>query len=416
MSSREKQIKASIDSKWFLKLRDIVPPLLISSFKIEGGMYQYQYNKFIGDRVNPDLKFITPDMEVINEKRSRLILLRHEIIQFETNKAIAEQYVKKIDYYVMDIDLIIASIDKDWSSFEKINELRFGNLDTDDLRSLVNSVKDNYGVFSNFELSYKRTDLGVSKFDLANLGSQLKIDDLGDIDFKKIYQAEEICEIWNTQLKKIYPNWKCKISSLSFNIRTYYRKSEIIIPKSIRLKGRRVISLYMHEVMVHVHRREMGKASKLQLLSIGLADYSLAEEGLALMHEQVVLNRKMFFGADRYIALGLALGDIDGIKRDFSQTFDSLQQYLYARYCLRFDAEKALNLSSKSAWRLCVKIFKGGNPSIPGCCLRKEKLYREGNKAMWNLFLNKSDIFGLWQYGKFNLLDEEQVLLVKTFY
>jgi len=67
------------------------------------------------------------------------------------------------------------------------------------------------------------------------------------------------------------------------------------------------------------------------------------------------------------------------------------------------------------AWKLCVKIFRGGNPNIPGNCLLKEKIYREGGLAVWNVFREQPDVFALWSRGKFDLANPEQVDLVRQY-
>ncbi len=314
------------------------------------------------------------------------------------------------------LDILLASVTKDWELFEKANIERYGHLDKADAASLIAVRQRKYGIFKDVILNVgpvaKRRP---SKEELVLLKEYFDSEAFFTVDPQDIYSAEQTVSLWNEEIKKRYPNWLCEISSEVAYIRTDNRRRRVLIPPTTKLRGRKLKSLFAHEIGVHVRRREAGKRTRLQLLSIGMAESESAEEGLATMAEQVSGARVRLGGTDRYIALALATGAVDGVRRDFKDTFGLLEEYFHCRYVRQYGSERALELAQATAWKLCVKIFRGGNPNIPGNCLRKEKIYREGSWAMWGIFREQPDVFSLWPRGKFDLSNPEQVELVRKY-
>lgn len=413
---RRKQIEQSADAELFLKLREIAPPLLLSSYKIENNTLETAFNKFVVDRLNPVFEFSLPDEQVLSVCREKLVRLRNEIIHNQTDKSIESQYILKIEQYLSTIEILTASKQGDWKLFEKLNIERFGELDGKDARGLVFVRQKKHGIFGNvrFDTSDVSYPPQVSH-QLELLKSYFEATPFNSVESTLIYNAEEIALLWNKELQKRHQGWSCCVSEVASYVRTDNRKRLIIIPSSAKFTGKKVIGLFAHEIGVHVRRREEGKQSKLQLLSIGMVGSEVVEEGIASMAEQAVGAKIRLGGTDRYIALALATGAVDGVKRDFRDTFALLEEYFFRRYQEQYDTERAEYLALRGAWKLCVKIFRGGNPVIPGCCMRKEKIYREGSIAMWEFLREKPDVFALWSRGKFDLRNPAQVELVKKY-
>jgi hypothetical protein len=413
---RRKQIEQSVDAELFFKLREIAPPLLLSSYKIENTTLESAFDKFVVDRCNPVFEFSLPDEQVLSVCRGKLARLRDEIIHNQTDKSIESQYILKIDQYLSTIAILSASQQQAWEQFEKLNIERFGELDGRDARGLVSVRQKKHGIFGgitfdSMDVSYP---LRVSN-KLELLTRHFEATPFTTVDSTAIYGAREVASFWNAELANRYPGWTCFVSDTAVYVRTDNRKRRIIVPGSARFTDKKVIGLLAHEIGVHVRRREEGKRSRLQLLSIGMVGSEVVEEGLASMAEQAVGTKIRLGGTDRYIALALATGAVDGIKRDFRDTFALLEEYFFRRYQEQYDTERAVHLSQRGAWKLCVKIFRGGSPAIPGCCMRKEKIYREGSIAMWAILREQPDTFALWSKGKFDLRNPAQVELVKKY-
>jgi hypothetical protein len=414
--TRRQQIAESVDAEWFLRLREIAPPLLLSSYKIENELLQKLYAKFLSDRKNPQFEYSLPRQEDLLKCQRALCDLRDEIIHNQTNKSIESQYFLKINQYLQTLDILLVSAAGDWESFEKANIERYGILDTDDAARLIAVRQRKHGIFAEVAVPKFRPNKNrPTAEEVAQLQKYFDSQLFATIDSEALYSAEAVVALWNEEIKQHYPEWRCELSSEAAYIRTDNRRRTVVIPKTIKLRGRKLKSLFAHEIGVHVRRREAGKATQLQLLSIGMAGSEPAEEGLATMAEQVVGARVRLGGTDRYIALALATGAVDGVKRDFRDTFGLLEEYFVRRYVEQYGGERALELAQLVAWKLCVKIFRGGNPNIAGNCLRKEKIYREGSLAMWKVFREQPEVFALWSHGKFDLSNSEQVDLVRQY-
>ena len=210
--------------------------------------------------------------------------------------------------------------------------------------------------------------------------------------------------------------WKCVISEDAQNFSVNASQSTIFIPSGLSIIGYRMEALFAHEVGVHVQRRHKGKKSKLQLLSVGLKGYEVFEEGLADCIEQIVSNKfRDFSGFDKYLALSLALGELDGCKRDFKDTYNFLQNHFFERYKTKQHINDPYFLSTKRAWNLAWRIFRGGNPNIAGCCFTKDKIYREGNVKVWEQILSNKINWNRVFTGKYDGFNKEQVLLVDEY-
>jgi Domain of unknown function (DUF1704) len=413
---RRKQINNSVDAELFLRLREIAPPLLLSSYKIENSTLDELYNKFLVDRQNPEFEFTLPAEKELEDCREKLYRLRDEIIHNKTDKSIESQYILKVEQYIQTIKILLSSKRREWELFETANRERFGELNGDDARGLVLLRMKKYGIFKGVEFDESAVSYAKRvSHRLEGLKEFFEPTPFTSIDLSHTYTAQEVVDFWSTGLRQQYPDWSCVLSENAQFVRTHNRKQQVIVPSSALFTGRKIIGLFAHEIGVHVRRREEGKGSRLQLLSIGMVGSEVAEEGLASMAEQAVGARNRLGGTDRYIALALATGAVDGKKRDFKDIYAVLEEYFFMRYHTQFDTDKALRLSQKGAWKLAVKIFRGGNPSIPGCCMRKEKIYREGSLAMWGVYEHMPDIFLLWSRGKFDLTNQTQVDLVRRY-
>ncbi len=411
---RREQISSSVDSELFLQLKEIKPPLLLSSYKIENDTLENLYNKFLVDRENPVFVYQLPEEQSLYECQDKLYALRDKIIHNKTNKSIESQYLLKIDEYLCTIRILLASIHGDEEIFEKENILRYGEMDRGDACGLIQLRKKKYIIFKDVVFDEVLATYHPSVTNKINtLKTIFPTSPFEDVDFAELYSADQVASLWGAELKIYHPGWTCTVSKTAAYVRTDNRSRTVIIPSSALFTGKKLVGLFAHEIGVHVRRREAGKSSRLQLLSIGMAGNEFSEEGLASMAEQAVGAKIRLGGTDRYIALALATGVVDGVKRDFKDTFALMEEYFLTRYKTQYDTDKAIRLSQRGAWKLCVKIFRGGDPAVPGSCLRKEKIYREGSLAMWSIFLNDPETFSLWTRGKFDLRNKAQVDLVR---
>jgi hypothetical protein len=165
-----------------------------------------------------------------------------------------------------------------------------------------------------------------------------------------------------------------------------------------------------HEIGVHATRAHRGSQQPLRLLSLGLDGYLKGEEGLASYCQQQVEGADLFYGQDRYLALGLALG-LDGEARDFRAVFVLMRAY----YQLHSEnADAAADAIIRRTWEVCRRIFRGTTGQTTGCVNTRYLVYFEGNVEMWNYLINHPERFPHLFVGKFDPLNERHVTSLQT--
>lgn len=415
---RDKYIKDnSVDARWFLELKSIKRPLFLHSLRLNSEMLEEQKKMFLAEIIrNPKFAYAIESKKVLTAI-SQLTELQDKILQYESDLSIRNAYIKKIKELVFEQELLLVSSERKWEQFNQLNKILYGDLDPTLICKQKCRLYNTYNVKLECSNSIMPvSNLSISETNLNKLREYLHRGPNLCVEESNILNDEDLVKHWQGALNALYPAWKVFISNSVRNIYVSHIKSEVQIPKGITMPVEKAIAMYAHEIGMHVHRREQGKMRKLQLFSIGLAGYQSAEEGLALMREQ--LSLKSFFnygGNDKYISLAYALGYMDGIKKDFRSTYDFLYFIYLTRHSLHYNKEKAEYIASKRAWGSCVRIFRGGDPQIPGCCLYRDKIYHEGNVKMWRLAKTNPEYFSDVYLGKYDPSSEEHRSLLKLF-
>ena len=163
--------------------------------------------------------------------------------------------------------------------------------------------------------------------------------------------------------------------------------------------------LIVHEIHTHVRRQVNGAKTNLQLLSLGLAECRLAEEGIATYREQELLAENDFFsGYLSYFSIGIALGlDRGNIPRNFKEVFQVLQQL----FMLFYGKKEAV--ANRLAWDRCVRIYRGARGHLTGVVLHKDLLYRAGNIHIHGLKSQNPAIEKWFSAGRFDPGNKKQV-------
>lgn len=161
--------------------------------------------------------------------------------------------------------------------------------------------------------------------------------------------------------------WKIRQSKAISNVLISRHKREIIVGKHyIPRAHKRLLQVVAHEVIIHT-RRAMHHDSRQS------AD---TEEGIALLAEQLIMERFTYKRLLRYFAAGLAWG-VDGKPRTFRQTFD-----LVWRAVMIVGALGEMEAKER-AYQECFRVFRGGAPFVAGAAFIKDKVYLESNLAVW---------------------------------
>jgi len=194
-------------------------------------------------------------------------------------------------------------------------------------------------------------------------------------------------------------------------------KRQVYVPNDEHLANRHrplthvaTEAIAAHEIGVHATRVHRGTQQSLRLLAIGLDGYLKGEEGLASYTQQQVEGADLFYGQDRYLALGLALG-LDGEERDFRSVFVLMRAYYQIHsHDPHADEESII----RRTWEVCRRIFRGTTGQSTGCVLTKSMVYFEGNVEMWEYLINHPERYPHLFVGKFDPLNNRHVTSLQT--
>lgn len=413
MSERNNFIKKyASDSKWFLALKEIRRPLLLNALTVHFDSENTEILKVLGDK-NYNPAFVYPNLvqSQIQTALSALVDLRQQVCQIESNKSIREVYEARLTELIIEQELLLSVAMLDVDSFRHYNISLYGEMDKVLVAEQIHFLKKYTSMFDDLVLyTDPITNPTQALFECAKklvTGPDILV------DIGKEYSSEEIQDLWNKELSEHMPGWQVMIDDRVFHMIVTHRSRVIKIPSNLRMKGNRMRKLFLHEIGTHVYRREQGKMNKLQLSSIGLSDTQCIEEGLAILRAQLAGKKFWHYGGfDKYLTLAVATGSVGGEAKNFNETFRLMHKYYLDRLNRKKRSEKNESIAQKRAWNSTVRVFRGGKPELPGCCLLRDKIYYEGNRLVWKLLESHPEYFQYIMMGKFNPSDPVQLDLM----
>ena len=414
MSDRNDYIlEKSIDAKWFLALKLIHRPLLLQTLTSDAVISGIEKSKVLSQvGYNPNFYYPHLNHDAIAVALSSLIQLRQQVCQEESNKSIVTLYTERLDELILEQKLMLASVKNDWSLFQKLNIELYGPMNNKYVFQMMTYLQNKTTFFLNGNPLSAINILPVSQtieISLFNVAQQLIQGPDIVVDSNEVYTSETISVAWNIALRKTIPEWKVVIDGHVTSMLVVHKTRTIKIPQNLKMNANRMRKLFVHEIGTHVFRREQGKKNRLQLCSIGLAGNQVFEEGLSIVRSQLVGSKfHQFGGFDKYLTLSIALGSFDGIPKDFNQTYNIICGYFLNRLNRKRSNLNNFIVAQDRAWNCTVRIFRGGNPALPGCCLLKDKIYHEGNRIVWNLIKTKPQFFNTVMLGKYDPQNELQ--------
>lgn len=336
---------------------------------------------------------------------------------------VIDLYLRKIEKQLLRNVLITASISGDDQVFSVASKELYGkpkkkyfSYVAKRVLDLCDSVKNNnhHNSVRRLRTVMNRINTKVLDIEVNVLPPVVKAD-------KIIESIDEVKDIFLNTLKNCgIKGWELQVDNRHERNRFSVKPSEkiIFIPSEKQLLSRPLPLTYLHvqalaehEIGVHVRRTYEASLGKLKLLEIGLDNYLIGEEGLAGYVQQQIEGAVEFYGFDRYLAASLASG-MDGKERDFRSVFGLMKDY----YTLKFVNEKTeFELAAtRSAWDVCVRIFRGSSGQTAGAIYTKDIVYMEGNIEIWNLLSEKPHVFESLFVGKFNPMLSRHVRTLQT--
>ncbi len=406
-------LEKAIDAKWFLALKLIRRPLLLHSLTSDALISGIEKSKVLTQvGYNPHFSYPRLNHDAIAVALSALVQLRQQVCQEESNKSIVRLYTERLDEIILEQELMLATVNNDWLLFQNLNIKLYGPMNSKYVTELMTFLQTKTDYFQSVYPLSSINILPETQNDTIPLFSDaqqlIKGPDIV-VDTNEVYTSEKICEAWNIALKTTMPEWRVVIDDQVTSMLVVHKTRTIKIPQNLKMNAVRMRKLFVHEIGTHVFRREQGKNNKLQLSSIGFAGNQVFEEGLAIVRSQLVGQKfYQFGGSDKYLTLSIALGSFDGLPKDFNQTFNILCGYFLNRLNRKRNNINNFIIAQNRAWNCTVRIFRGGNPALPGCCLLKDKIYHEGNRIVWDLIKTKPQYFNKVMLGKYNPKNELQ--------
>ncbi len=248
----------------------------------------------------------------------------------------------------------------------------------------------------------------------------------------KSYEPYDLVNLFNDGLGWLtqfddpdWKDWKAEIGE-GTNVRVRSKDKIIEIGKDrIDATPNQAIGLLAHELLIHVQRSKNGFKTGDEGLSTGLSGNVNAEEGIAIIAEEGVLDRPRAVTTENYLAIAIASGVINGSQLTRSQ----MHELVMAQSTLRHQLEGPLSTKDVSDiwrrnWSMVDRIYMGGkgdNNSGRQAILSKDIVYFEGRASMRRYFAEQlqsgktaEQILDFILLGKFNPLDPLHVAHVEN--
>lgn len=428
-------MKTVLDAQWYEPFKNICSFQAYEYLTGDFTKRNIQKKKFLTGQIeNPKLDFPKLNKKDLLARQKAILNLQKDILKNETNKLVKETYTLKIAEKMAEIDLLLASINKDWGAYMKAGIIAFDKPSEKMFKGFITLIKDildDYAQTTNPSLSeyahrfrnaypifartsrttYHRPTLKDRKlaqtYTEAELGPLLY--DLPESREKPSH--EFIQQVFARALKHINAKgWKAKLDTNStlFNVNQEERIVRIPIRKEISYRSLR--RLLIHEIGTHVKRRIRGENSALMLLGLGLDGYEKGEEGIATMREQITtLPFQEYKGIPNYLASSFALG-MDGTPRAFREVFELMDMWYTMRFLSKGHPLSTTRTKAQNgAWKNCLRMFRGTDCKTPGVCFLKDYMYYEGNINVWNCIRKTPQEITRFSVGKYDPSNEEHI-------
>lgn len=415
------------DSQWFAKLSALAGSAYDDAAWLQGQLRidEEEKERFFDNEVENPL-LVYHRSKVASKERllapTELLKLAAEITAEEPNEVVKALYLKKIANQCIRLELLNATLEQNDKLFYQLScqlhgkpkkkyfayvAKQVGGLCKETATKLPAESKRLKKIFSKIDVSGVDISAGI----LPPLVAP------GDV----LETPKAVKDIFQETLDQFnITGWTLLVDKTEQRTRFSVNASKKIvhIPGHIQLALRpkpltsvQVEALAAHEVGVHARRAQRGAESKLALLQLGLDSYLAGEEGIASYMQQQCEGATEFYGFDRYMAAGLAVG-LDGTPRDFRSVFVIMLDYYKLLAATGTPSGKIVPV--RAAWDVCVRIFRGTTGQTAGNIYTKDIVYMEGNIGIWHLLSDRPQVFPSLFVGKFNPLLPRHVRSLQT--
>ncbi len=412
LSNQEKVL----DIEWYDRFQE----LSLEAFSMLDGIAEVRFEekqRFLNaETENPSLDY--PKLKNINFsfQENALIQLKTEILENETNEIVKEIYRTKINETIAELRMLQAARDGNDKAYARYSSFVYGypTVENTTIMSEIIQEKVARGKTDKKRVAANKIRPILEKL-VPNIPERKDPLVLVEESNRRAESLEEVVSAFETALIEVgaVDGWSvvANIDSGITNFRVSQKEKAVYVPanKAVGMLTQDIQSYIQHEVFGHVQRRINGENSILKLLGTGLDRVEKGEEGVATVNEQLVKGADTFSHPERYFAIALARGDVDGIKRDFRKTFEVLKQYYITVLKGKNDGPTLEDRAADWAWSLCVRVFRGTTGQTPGAVFTKDLNYFVGNKETWALINTDERITQYFTIGKFDAYNQRHV-------
>ncbi len=412
----------ALDDKWYERFSACGS---FADYEYLGGdksTREKQKSAFVrGECENPTLDY--PELEKldITRKEEELLQLKRDILEQETNETIKQVYRWKINEKIAELRMLREAKNGNDKRFLRYSEFIYGKPEKQIYDYTINQIRRSIDEKindpnENVRMAAQRLRDEIIDFSQSE---QSEIEELKGFmrssDSKEFadteYTAEEIKSAFEQELKKYeLSGWTVAIVENGTAINVSQENKKVNIPSDRKIKEKKLRALIEHEIGTHVLRRERGEKSKLKLLGLGLDRYIKGEEGVATFEEQKILGANEFFGFEGHLAIALAMG-MDGKKRDFRKVYEILKDYNFINS--KKEESETMKQAEDSAWKRCVRTFRGTTCETPGVCFTRDIVYREGNIGIWFIVKNGTKEIRRFKIGKYDPTNPRHIWILE---
>ena len=184
-------------------------------------------------------------------------------------------------------------------------------------------------------------------------------------------------------------NWRVKLKPNMVANAVAGKQNTLFVKEDARFSSRDVKALIAHEIETHILTAENGKLQPYQLLSRGMANYLITQEGLALY------NAERAVGVRRRTALSVM-----ACKRALENSFSDVFDYL-----------KSAGVSMERAFQVAMKMKRGLEDTGQPGGFTKDIIYLKGREEVKTFLQKGGEMKDLYR-GKFDLGELDLILQV----
>lgn len=358
-----------IDQIWYEKARTLGRVNLLAFLSIEKEYHRKQKERFLASQGEVTFEYLNVSNVDITTVKESYHLFKKEISS-EKNEFIRLAYEEWCNEQLIMLDLIEAMQKRDDHGFREISKLLYGEpnekvfsqiLVNIDLFLKESTQKESVAYIRKALSEFSRADKPL--FDNLSLAHHVEDQDALAIK-ERLQRALHEYKI---------EGWEVVIDQDSKNLSAYVDQDnrKVVIPEKRMMSKAHLEAIVVHEIGVHVRRRENAEKGTFGLLSLGLGNYLKGDEGLSKLEEVKVYAEAFLPSIEIYTGISL----IWHKNYSFSEIFNFFKHYyLMSRYALHPTEEQAIN----HAWSRTAKFFRGTTAKTPGVCLTKDLLYIDG--------------------------------------